>query len=258
MYILLWSACWLQISIASSVNWIDRPDDFLAMFVSCIRDKHCHFYYWHLTKTGGTTITYNFKRVFPKIFKRNSCCGDIAVRNFKKNVEAYCHSKFSSFEVPGEDMRMIVETCMKINPRSSSIFMFTFREPISRFISWINELCNKKKKRSVEWQRVCERCTYAPDTKTTLQLKIEQANKQYLSASYFTEMNLKNVQVLTLDTKDLSGFLETPSLQSDFNVTSMLQNPEKKTKCDFGITSSIIRELAPSIGVYRNLTRGAN
>lgn len=249
------SFCWLQISMCSTVNWLDNPDGFLAIFLNCIRDEHCHFFYWHIAKTGGTTMSYNMRQKFPDIYIRNTCCGEKAVQNFNQNLEAYCHSKFSSWEVNGKDLRMIVDTCTKLNPNSSSIIMFTYREPTSRFISWINHMCNKRVgTRSVEWQTFCERCTNTPDGKALLEPMAHKQNEIYLSETYITEM--RKVPVLALDTMDLSQFLKTLSLQSDFPEIFMSRNTGNTRVCDFAITSEIVEELAPSIGVYRNLTRG--
>jgi len=178
---------------------------------------------------------------------------------FKENVEAYCLSKWSSYEVTGEQMLMIVETCMKFKRRSTAIIIFTYREPIARFLSLINMLCNKRlKRRSAEIQSFCSRCKYEPETWPFLQKRIDEANEVYLSASYITKSNFTNVQVLSLDTIYLSGFLESLSNQPDFNFTSLAKrNVHKRDICNFGVTATMLWELGPSFGVYRNLTVGA-
>lgn len=254
-YGIFWILC-LQICTASPINYRDRPDVFVEMFVNCVQNENCSFYFWHLSKTGGTTLGYNFKQLFPNNAP-NNCCNGRAVHHFKENVEKYCLSKFSSHEVNGEQMRMIIETCTKLQPSSSAIVMFTFRDPISRFVSWINHLCNRLLiRRSAELQRFCHRCEYAPDTEKEMKELIGRYNDLYLSASSIMGMNVNDVQVLSLDTMDMNNFLETPSLGEGFKISRMRENAGKSDICNFAITSEIIKELSISAEVYRNLTLG--
>jgi len=178
---------------------------------------------------------------------------------FKENVEAYCLSKWSSYELTGEQMLMIVETCIKFNPRLTAIIIFTYREPIVRFLSLINMLCNKRLKwRSAETQSFCSRCKCDLETWPFLKRWIDETNEVYLSASYLAKSNFTNVQVLSLDTIYLDGFLESLSNQPEFNLTSLAKKNIHKTDiCNAGVTAKMIRELGPSFGVYRNLTAGA-
>jgi len=153
---------------------------------------------------------------------------------------------------------MIVETCMKFNGPSTAIVLLTYREPIVRFVSWVNWLCNRQlKKRTEETLSFCRRCEYDSETKPFLQTHVDEFNDMYLSASYITQSNFTNVQVLSLETIYLNKFLEFASTQPDFEVASLGRNLGKTDKCNFGVTADIIRELEPSVGVYRNLLIGA-
>jgi len=251
IFTLVW---WLKISTALT-HWTAGPDDFVSKFLNCARDNDCHFYFWHIMKTGGTTLNLNMDKVFPLKTKKN-LPGPKATMVLKENMEAYCLSKWSSYEATGEQMLMIVEKCMKFNRRSTAIIMVIYREPIARFVSIVNMYCNKRWEwRSAETQSFCSRCKYDPETKPFLQKYIDEANEIYLSASSITENNFTNVQVLSLDTIYLDGFLKSLRTQPGFKVISLAKKNIHKTDiCDFGVTAGIIRELAPSLGVYRNLT----
>jgi len=247
----------LSICTASPVNYNDRPDDFLEMFVNCVRKENCVFYFWHIAKTGGTTMNFNFENLFRLKIEKNTCCMEGAMWFFEKNVTAHCFSKSSSYEVTGDQMRMIVETCTKLRPSSNAIVMFTYREPVARFVSKINHLCNKRyKTRSAYMQMACDRCAYEPDTKDFFQKLILQQNNLYLAAPHIAKMNFENVQVLLVDTMDLYRFLGTLSLLPGFNAIKMIKNVAYTKRCDFGITSEIIKELSTSVKVYRNLSVG--
>jgi len=248
-YALFWSVFWLQTSVAWT-DFIGRPHDFVKLFLDCIRDEDCHFYYWHISKCGGTSINYSMKHLYPR--KGNIWAWDKAVMEFKKNVKSYCMSKWSSYEISGRGMRGIVETCMKLNPRSTAIVLFTYREPISRFVSWINYMCNKRLDwRSKETLNFCSFCNSSHETKEYLKKAVNNANDLYLSVSYITEINSTNVHVLSLDTQYLSAFLKSVSSQLRFNVK--VKNVKKIDKCNFGATADIISDLVPSIGVYQRL-----
>jgi len=100
-YVLFWLVCWLQTTVAWT-DYIGSPHYFIKLFLNCIQDEDCHFYYWHIMKTGGTTINFNMERLFPTNSKSNLPGQDRAVKKFMKNVKSYCLSKWSSYEVSGK------------------------------------------------------------------------------------------------------------------------------------------------------------
>jgi len=250
---------WLHIYGASPLNYRDHPNDFVELFTNCVQNENCSFYYWHIAKTGGSTINVNFQNTFPNNVSENNCCADLAMRKFQENVEAYCRSKFSSYEVNGDQMLEIVETCTKLHPSSSAIVLGTYRDPISRFLSFFNYICNNLfETRPPRMQRVCAVCEYGQDKETQKVFKhmIRKANYLYLSQRYITKMNLKNVQVLLLDTMDLNRFLESQWLRSKFKVTTMKRNKGEIHRCSLGITYELFQHLTPSLEAYRNLSIG--
>jgi len=257
LHMLIFFSGFVQYSFAVPlVRYGSSPDKFVTRFADCARDKLCHFYFWHITKTGGTTIERSFYQMFAMPIKK-ACCNDHMMARFTEDTDSYCRSKFSSYEVFGGQMLKVVETCMKLQPNSRAIIFFTFREPISRFYWNINHMCNKNLElRSEEWLKVCRRCTYAADTEVFLNEWIEKHNYKYMSIYNITEMDVRNAQVLFLDTMDINGFVEKLKfeVQEYFNLTLVYINIEYATSCDFRLTSDIVRELAPSSIIYRNIT----
>jgi len=239
-----------------SVGYISDPNKFVKKFGDCARDWTCHFYFWHITKTGGTTLQRSFRKLFHQPAVK-ACCNDEVMGRFFENPDFYCRLKFSSYEVFGDQFRSVVETCMKLLPDSRAIIFFTYREPIARLISNINHLCNKQLwKRKEALLRFCRRCVYAPDTEVFLNHFIEREhNGKYMYIHNLTEMDVRNVEVIFMDTMDINRCFEKLKLdlQPDFNLTLLYNNIEKNTKCDFSVTSAIVRELAPSTMIYRNI-----
>jgi len=253
MYWLLW----LHISKASPVNYYKRPNDFVEMFASCVRDENCVFYFWKIEETRSDIINIQFRHVLETAAHANNCCMSRAVKQFEKDVEEYCLSKFSSYEVNGEQMREIVETCTKLRPGARTIVLFTYQNPYSYLISKINRICNVfLEKRSPVVQRVCRSCQYAEDNQAFFDRLIEQTNHLYLSTANITEMNLNNVQVLYLDIMDLDRFFETPSLRPEFDAIKIKWKYFKTETCNFGLKVEFIKNLSVSSEIYRKLIVG--
>jgi len=247
----------LQCSTASPLNYKDRPYKFVEIVANCLDNEDCVFFYWHMGKTGGTTVYWYFAKVLSESNAHSLCCWENAMQKFEKNMQELCASKFSSYQVRGDDMRMIVESCVKLRPSLSAVVLFTYRDPISTFVSGVNQWCNIGfNTMSAEFKRVCHRCVYASDTREFFEKKVTWSNNLYSSQSYITEMVKSNVQVLLLDVIDLSGFLELQSKRGGFHTTASRMNSGKTNICDYGITSEIIKKLSPSVDVYRNLSLG--
>lgn len=204
-------------------------------------------------------MNYIFHKQFPINFTEQTGYKENAEEHFEKNAEVWCRLKWFSYESNGYQMRKIVETCMRLNPRSRAIVLFTYREPFSRLVSLVNQICNKViGRRSVEMQSFCKRCDCRESNSTMLKEYIALTNEMYLSVLSITQVNLNNVKVMALDILELSEFLNALNLEpsfTHFDTSSIVKNPEETQSCNFCITSEIMRELAPSMGVYRDLTR---
>merc|ERR1719317_1037551 len=93
---------WLQNNTASPmINYLRWPEEFVTKFANCVRGE-CHLYYWHIPKTGGTTIEQSFNKMFFKTKKTtSSCCGESMEKHFMAKTASYCSSKFSSYQLSG-------------------------------------------------------------------------------------------------------------------------------------------------------------
>jgi len=224
------------------------------MFDDCARDESCHFRYWHIQKTGGSSIEYTFSYNFMHGTIMDSCCLKNMLERFSADVDTYCRAKFTSYEVKGDQTRQIVETCMEYLLISRSIVLATYREPISRFISMVNQLCNKDAQRFV---KVCGQCASVAGSESIFYWWIDFSNKVYLSIADIAEMDMPNVQVLLLDLMYLNFLFQKLSNKlPDFYIKSGSINTEVKTLCSFGATSAIAEELAISANVYHNISMG--
>jgi hypothetical protein len=248
---------WLHISDASPVNYGHRAEDFVKIFMNCVRNETCVFYSWKVQQTEASIVNIHFRHVFPKTALMGNCCMEQAVKKFKANVEKYCLSKFSAHEVTEGQMRWIVETCSKLRPRSNAILLFTYEDPYSYYISRINKLCNRYLKlRPAEVQRVCHVCEYANNTMAFFDNVVNKTNSFYLSMAKITDMNFSNVQVLLIDNVDLEKFFLNPSLRPDFDVFQLKKRKPKTDFCNFGLKTEVMKKLSVSTDLYRQLTHG--
>jgi len=257
-YTLVFFSAWLQ-SYAGSpmVNYRSQPNNFVSEFALCARDELCYFYFWHIAKSGGTTITNIFYKTFSIHPFESGCCRGRMMERFKENTNTYCRKKFLTYQVTGRQMREVVQTCTKLQPDSRAVLFVVMREPISKFISSVGQLCNKMLSHIDEdWLKVCDRCAYVPDTEATLNKQIKVSNKIYTDISKIIEMDIQNVQVLLLDTVYINRMVETLGidLQPDFNVTLRYRNIAITSPCDFGATSAVVKLLAPSVMIYHNIS----
>jgi hypothetical protein len=65
-----------------------------------------------------------------------------------------------------------------------------------------------------------------------------------------------NIKVLMIDTRDLTLFYQQMNNVTIVKGIHESANKESKERCDFGMHSSLIRQLEYSSDVYRKLTLG--
>ena len=172
-----------------------HPVEFVTTFRECMLDPDCHFLYYHVGKTGGTTIERIFFTLFPPPFSSSSkvhqsCCNQALVRRFHAHPGDFCnHAKFSSYQVQPSHYERIVQTCIDLagtptptttmtsttttnatqpHRRRKFVTFATYREPIALAVSHLHQLCNKNHhKRDATTRLVCQRCNQDPKFEDT-------------------------------------------------------------------------------------------
>lgn len=84
-------------------------------------------------------------------------------------------------------------------------------------------------------------------------------NQEYKELLEVTNIRFDNATVLSIDSTDLTLLYEKLSEATNhgaFRRSSLRANKEKKGRCNFGLKSEMLKGLAPSSDVYRNLTLG--
>jgi len=247
------------------------PQVFVQKFRRCMVDKKCKIYYHHVGKTGGTYVESVFFDTFPLnrkyIKKKGTCCFSAMVKRFEENKKGYCSAKFSSYQVRGSQFQHIVQSCMDFNEKrrhaegkdakfqKKALVLSTYREPISRTLSNINQNCNKNfNRRTQELKDACIACKYESHTDTWDKF-VQETNKIYQGLKLVAEMQIKNVDVLMVDIKDINFFLdnlfesieEKKANNGSFHFKkprSSTRNTEGKLKrCNFGMTSTMVKSL---------------
>jgi hypothetical protein len=252
----------------------------IQTFALCVIDSNCRFIYHHVMKTGGTTIEDEMDKLFGMDFL-DSCCHDEIVEQVQQNTAKYCNRKFMSYQVSGSQFESIVKTCMahhqhqqRKSPYQSqpqrAVVLFSYREPIARTLSNIHFMCNHdyvpdwRPKKLLE---ACDRCDFEQDQDVWMKW-VDMTNTDYqelyyhvVRSSYLTSTE-SNINLLAIDTADVSRFFLhlkdalPESYRANINETSV-SNMEVKTRCSFGMTSSMIKGLHVSQEIYRNLTSGS-
>ena len=264
-----------------STNFHLQPELFTAAISDCLLDEQCRIIYHHVGKSGGTTIEDTFFRMYPPELK--SCCGGKILgklANDDKAREKYCTAKFSSYQILGKYVEGLTKSCTRIitnateddqhdpGQRPRSIILTTYREPISRTLSSIHQLCNKQsEKRKNETLEACTECRYDFGTDVWDHV-INMTNDHYEGVAEVAALQIPDVQVISLDMIDISPALDRlrERLKADADrmdrdgvpevPMTRWRNPELKSVCSFAMTSDMIKSLGTAQAVYRSLTSG--
>jgi hypothetical protein len=260
--------------------------------VECFVDSDCSIYYFHTHKTGGTDVEKRFFQLFPPSLPNYSFRKPLK-EVFENDVDKYCSAKFSSYQVQVDDdlfLNTILPTCMDYNYqtmktktneiRSSmhdddgggggprAIVLATFREPIARTISSVHQVCNKNlQRRDNVTATACRRCSYSSDQEFWDAQFFERATYIYKSIQNVIFSNSANTTVVMVDTMDLDDFYAAINqVAITRKYTSFLINVKPKKgqshhfnseiiqRCNFAVTSEMIRKLQIPQMIYRNLT----
>jgi predicted nucleic acid-binding Zn-ribbon protein len=283
------------VSTVDTVHYHWHPQQFTNIVKDCIFDDDCGILYHHVFKTGGTTMEkIFFKMLPPSIRDANFTAYELMrtdpkrIPQFSKHPRAYCvQAKFTSYQSSGEKFKEIVKTCLDISKTKRYVTLSTYREPISRTISFIHQHCNKIfDKRSEKLQNACLRCRYndknvtedeSRDDKEVWDGYTNQTNNAYDELLHFNKhlkeelignKKSRSVDVLMMDMEDLDKFfrgldevlvssqpkLSKNKLRVPFKKEGEHSNKEKLEVCSFGMKSQMIKSLKPSLEAYRKLT----
>jgi hypothetical protein len=271
-----------NIMAADTPNFLDfhlHQAQFTQTFAACVIDSNCRFIYHHVQKTAGTTIEDITLKLFYDVDGKthsNSCCDNTVLERFNKNSISYCtKQKFQSYQVNGSTFENIVKRCMDIYTQQNQsqpqrvVVLTSYREPIARTLSSIHQVCNKNAdRRSQSTLEFCDRCSYETDSEYWMGY-VDRFNNDYeqlydhvVRSDYLKSCASKNkMELLAIDSADVSRFFS--QLKDALPVTyhaaleqPSVYNPEEKARCSFGVTSDMIKGLALSTDIYRNLTCG--
>ena len=257
------------------VNYKLESSKFIQIMSDCITDEYCHIHYLHTTKTGGTTVESHFSNLFG--LNIISCCGEYITRGFQiHRRKMKCSKEIIAVQFNASDfMNIPIKTCLDVyaNQSASSnatrkhhiVALATFREPIAKTLSQIHQKCNKNLIiRTEDHKAMCERCDYDQDQSEWNRLYVDETNSEY--TSIYNDLILGTaglaIPVLTIDSLDISSFFQwlKTSLPSEYasklEDSAKIKNGEISGRCNFGFRSAMMKNLQPSLEVYRNLTSG--
>jgi hypothetical protein len=138
-------------------------------------------YYWHIGKTGGTTLETTFwsDAVFgppPLDTMRDTCCNIPLEQRVQELWQDYCNARFVSLQVSGKAFFEFVRQCQQYHDqnhdnntnekRHEIRVLVSYREPSHLTLSTIHQYCNKhliQTRRSPQLLAACQHCQYESD-----------------------------------------------------------------------------------------------
>ncbi|KAL3782834.1 hypothetical protein HJC23_011167 [Cyclotella cryptica] len=269
------------------------PHKFVDAFVQCaFHSPKCRIHYHHVQKTGGSRLA---SRLYPVLSNppgksyqsKQWCCEDDMMARFHANVSHYCReNKFGIYEVAAPKFSSVVQSCLNypnasdqmnsknvnVHEPSEIVVLMTIREPIQLTLSQIHHQCNKNyNQKTKQEKQMCRTCSYKghPDyflsyvhqTNLVYQeiaSEIPKMLKMFEGARRVNETVSGRHKIMILDQADINRFFESLAISSP-NGTVIPEgrgNEELVHKCYFGMTSHMMKALAPALEVYRKLTSG--
>jgi hypothetical protein len=255
------------------------------------------YYHHVQKAAGSTIENMAVNLVHARQGNRGSCCGDDMMSRFNSSSAYYCQLKFAAFQVRGSQFEQIVKTCMDMDYLLNQsqpqrvIALTSYREPIARTLSYIHQICNKvrtdrsekkpfsglknltnaslhlqnAKFRTKEVLEACDRCSFEQDVDIWMSY-VNKTNIEDMElynvvrSSFLTSAN--KVELLAIDAADVSRFFSQLKDALPERYHTALQhahsaNLELTDRCSFGVSSAMIKGLALSTDIYRNLTSGS-
>eukprot|EP01084_Bolivina_argentea_P026895 50008_1 len=252
-----------QISSTSSVfGFYQHPQQFITKLSKCLLSDNCHIYFNHIAKTGGTTIETVLFSMCPPPTNRiqHSCCGQKMMANFRAHKNEFCSAKFTAYQLPNlytnhSYFEEIITTCMKME-NITAIALISYREPIVRALSHINQICNKNHDSRKEVIQACKNCSYKHN-KNFWDKYISLFNIVYKNIYDDIQMiqQMNNIDVLIIENIDLAKmFNDLNKVISNVTIPSNVRkNQENTSICNFGLKSTLVKQLSDSLKLYRYL-----
>jgi len=247
---------------------------FVWAFADCLTDPHCTIQYLHERKTGGTYLKWAMAKIldvskyewYDNIWNKD-CCNEQVRDRFLADPSSYCSRPFASYQTQQKIFtETMVETCKQLRKRV--VVLTSFREPLTRALSWIHQVCNKNLRwRQEDELRACERCTYEADLDFFNRFKTLQGlDATMLSNSTFWSI-MHGHDMLAIDNADLNEFLHLLELampeshEEQFKKlfkSTQAKNVEKTQLCEFSMPSSMMKNYSDEILLYRKIVLGEN
>ena len=110
--------------------FLHQPDRVVEMFRECEVDPNCYIAYFHVPKTGGTSVEEALSTVFNQTHE-SSCCGWWMLRTFKQQVDHFCQNKYTSWQMSSPMMFYeVLDTCFQRNVEQNRrvLILISYRE----------------------------------------------------------------------------------------------------------------------------------
>ena len=243
---------------------------FVFAFADCLTDPNCTIQYLHERKTGGTYISYAMHRILSLSDEewehlRNDCCELYVKKWFEENPSRYCNKRFSSYQTYHDIFaHVIVEKCKQLGKRV--VVLTSFREPLTRAVSWIHQICNKNtRKRTSEVLEACQRCTYADDPDFYNQYKSLQGLDALMLSNRTFWSGMDGHNMLAIDNADLNEFFHLlegalpASYEHQFKFLfehTQAKNEEEIEVCNFRVPSAMVKNYKDELLLYRKIVLG--
>jgi hypothetical protein len=254
-----------------------HPHEVVQTFATCVMRKQCHILYWHIQKTGGTNLADRlyFMNGYPYKSKYWCCHEDFIQSKFRPNPYQHCNKKMSVYEVRPHQYQEVLRTCQSLPSLENETFvgLVTLREPLQRTISDIHQRCNVHPEQLDNATReICQRCNYTADR--VFYDKVAHTTNTIFEGIHDIILNdTFQLPLLLLDSVDIDAFLSGVEQVAEQRLhlsghlprnetfhfrlgRSNSQESYQEKVCDFGMTSSMMKQHAKSLQIYRWVQQG--